>query len=220
MSTNTPVPDGASGSALFPEYDGLFELIESEVAGLSDTHWDFESDRWEWSQWSIRRQVSHMASLIYRWLLVRWGDDLYPDGGHGIDDVEGLAQSEFDRRMDEAKYFDTPVLMEKLLEAIELARGVLANRTAGMLRRHAIRTALSGQWDLMRKAHPVGVTLVDDGNNEIEISLEATFRHMYFEEITHLYNVQRLKRAQGLPTAVSLPRTGYWVLEGWDRSEP
>ena len=220
MSTNTSIPDGASGSALFPEYDGLFELIASEVAGLSDAHWDFESDRWGWSQWSIRRQVSHMASLIYRWLLVRWGDVLYPEGGHGIDDVQGLAQSRFDRRMDESQYFETLIVMAKLREAIELARGVLATRTAGMLRRHTIRTALSGQWGLMRKAHPVGVKLVGDSNDEIEISLEATFRHMYFEEITHLYNVQRLKRAQGLPTAVSLPRTGYWVLEGWDRSEP
>ena len=72
----------------------------------------------------------------------------------------------------------------------------------------------------MRKAHPVGVTLVDATNKEIDITLEATFRHMYFEEITHLYNVHRLKRAQGLPTVVPLPRTGYWVLDGWDRSEP
>jgi hypothetical protein len=45
-------------------------------------------------------------------------------------------------------------------------------------------------------------------------------RHLYFEEVTHLYNVQRLKRAQGLPTVVVVPRVGYWVLDGWDRSEP
>ncbi len=220
MTTNTAIPDSAPGSALFPEYDGLYELIEGEVAGLSNVQWDFESDRWEWSNWSIRRQVSHMASLIYRWLLVRWGDVLFLEGGHGIEDVQGLAQSRFDRRMDESRYFETTVVMGKLREAIELARAMLARQTAGMLRRHSIRSALSGQWDLMRKAHPVGIALVDGGSNEIEISLEATFRHMYFEEITHLYNVQRLKLAQGLETVVSLPRVGYWVLEEWDRSEP
>ncbi len=220
MTTDSSIPDSAPASDLFPEYDGLFGLISGEVAGLSDAQLDFESERWEWSEWSIRRQVSHMASLIYRWLLVRWADDLFPDGGHGIDDVQGLAQSEYDRRMDETRYFETAVVMGKLREAIELAREVLASRTVGWLRCRSIRTALSGQWDLMRKAHPVGVTLVDSANKEIDITLEATFRHMYFEEITHLYNVQRLKRAQGLATVARLPRTGYWVLDGWDRSEP
>ena len=45
-------------------------------------------------------------------------------------------------------------------------------------------------------------------------------RNIYFEETTHLYNIQRLKRAQGLATAVEVPRVGYWVVEGWDTSEP
>ncbi len=220
MTTHSLVPDATIGSEMFPEYDGLFELIGSEMAGLTDAQMDFDSDRWGWSRWSIRRQISHMASLIYRWLLIRWVDDLFPEGGHGIKDVQGLAQSAFDRRMDETRYFETAVVMDKLQEAIELARGVLAAKTAGWTRSRSIRTALSGQWDLMRKAHPIGVTLVDATNKEIDISLEATFRHMYFEEITHLYNVQRLKRAQGLAAVATIPRTGYWVLEGWDRSEP
>ena len=43
---------------------------------------------------------------------------------------------------------------------------------------------------------------------------------MYFEFVTHLYNIQRLKRAQGLTAVVKLPGVGYWVLPGWDRSEP
>ena len=45
-------------------------------------------------------------------------------------------------------------------------------------------------------------------------------RHIYFEQTTHLYNIQHLKMAQGLPAAVDLPRVGYWVQNGWDRSEP
>ena len=45
-------------------------------------------------------------------------------------------------------------------------------------------------------------------------------RHIYFEETTHLYNIQRLKKAQGLTAVVDVPRVGYWVVDGWDRSEP
>jgi hypothetical protein len=51
------------------------------------------------------------------------------------------------------------------------------------------------------------------------MTLEATVRHIYFEETTHLYNIQRLKRAQGLQAVAELPGVGYWVLDGWDRSE-
>ena len=71
----------------------------------------------------------------------------------------------------------------------------------------------------MIQAHPNGVTPAEEPD-KLVITLEATFRHMYFEETTHLYNIQRLKRAQGLPTVVEVPRVGYWILDDWDRSEP
>jgi hypothetical protein len=49
---------------------------------------------------------------------------------------------------------------------------------------------------------------------------QGDFYATAFEETTHLYNIQRLKRAQGLSTIVEVPPVGYWVLDGWDRSEP
>jgi len=57
---------------------------------LTDQQLDFESDRREWS---ILFQLSHMASLIYRWLIIRWGETLFPNGSHGVEDVEGLAEA-------------------------------------------------------------------------------------------------------------------------------
>ena len=35
---------------------------------------------------------------------------------------------------------------------------------------------------------------------------------LYYEVLTHLYTIQRLKRAQGLPTRVVIPRVGYLTL--------
>ena len=220
MAKDASPREDAPATELFPEFNGVYELIASEIDGLSDEQLDFDSNRWEWSSWSIRRQVSHMASLIYRWLLVRWGNELFPDGNHGVTDVDGLAQSAFDRRMDENRYFEIPVIMDKLRESLELAQSVLASRSVGWMRAKSIKASPFGQWELMRQVHPTGVTIFEDGSNEMSISLEATFRHMYFEEITHLYNVQRLKRAQGLAAVATLPQVGYWMLEGWDRSEP
>ena len=213
------IADSSPGSVLFPEYETLYDLIASEVQGLSDQELDFVSDRWEWSKWSIRRQLSHMASLIYRWLLIRWGDTLFPDGGHGVQDTQGLAQSDFDRRMDDNQYWDLPVVMEQLQGGIDLARRVLAERNLGFLRNHTLQTDMSPDSTLMLKAHSTGYA-VSKEPGKVVWNLEGTLRHIYFEETTHLYNIQRLKRAQKLPTTVDLPRVGYWTVDGWDRSEP
>lgn len=207
------------GQALFPEYDTLYDLIAREVEGLSEEQLDFQSDRWEWARWSIRRQLSHMASLIYRWMVVRWGDVLFPQGDHGVEDVAGLAESAYDRRMDEEKYWDLPVIMDKLRGGIDLVRRVLRERDAAFLRSHTYLQHQAPYWELMSRAHPTGITPTGRPG-EAEMTLEATIRHIYFEEITHLYNIQRLKRAQGLTATVDLPRVGYWTLEGWDTSEP
>ena len=211
--------DNLPGSVLFPEYATLYDLIASEVEGLSDEQLDFESDDWEWAKWSMRRQLSHMASLIYRWLILRWGETLFPDGDHGVHDVKGLAESDFDRRMDDDRYWELPVVLEQLKGGIDLARRVLSERSVEFLRSHTYLQQQSPQWSLMVKAHSSGITPTDKPGQST-MRLEATMRHIYFEETTHLYNIQRLKRAQGLPTVVDLPRVGYWVVDGWDRSEP
>ena len=217
--TQSSIAESSPGSALFPEYESLYDLIAAEVAGLTDAQLDFESDRWTWSEWSIRRQLSHMASLLYRWMLVRWGDKLFPDGEHGVDDVEGVAASSFDRRLDERRYWELPAILDQLRGGVDLARKIMAERDVGFLRSLSILHPRSPQWVLMHKAHPTGIVPAADAEHGT-ITLEATFRHMYFEETTHLYNIQRLKRAQGRQAAVDVPRVGYWVLDGWDRSEP
>ena len=210
--------DDSPGAAIFPEYATLYDLILSEVEGLSDVQLDFVSERWEWSKWSIRRQLSHMASLKFHWLLVRWGDTLFPNGDHGVQDIRGLINSK-DDRMDADRYRETPVILEKLKEAIDLTRRVLVERSVGFLRDSTYLKDKSSEWHLMSKAHPTGFSAAADPAKEV-MTLEATIRHMYFEEITHLYNIQRLKRAQGLRSVADLPRVGYWVVEGWDNSEP
>ena len=211
------IPDNAPASRLFPEYADLYDLIAAEVEGLTDAQLDWTSDRWEWAEWSIRRQTSHMASLLFRWLIVRWGDTLFPEGDHGEPDVQAVAMSENDRALD-ARYHALPEILGKLSEGIALARRALDERDAGFLRSHIIQEPARPHRNLMNKAHPYGIT-VDPETNIETTTLEATFRHMYFEEVTHLYNIQRIKRAQSIPTVVDVPKVGYWMLDGWDRSE-
>ena len=71
--------DDSPGSYLFPEFCSLYGMIASEVDGLTEEQLDFESQEWDWSKWSIRRQLCHMASVPVGWLLVTWGETLFHD---------------------------------------------------------------------------------------------------------------------------------------------
>lgn len=48
--------------------------------------------------------------------------------------------------------------------------------------------------------------------NHFHYTLEASLWMLYWEVLTHLYTVQRLKRAQGLSPRVDIPRVGYLTL--------
>ncbi len=218
--TNEPIPitDDSPASALFPEFDALYELIAAEARGLTDAQLDWTSEDFAWAEWSIRNQVSHMASLLYRWLILRCGDTLFPDGDHGIADVRGIADSASDRRLDDSRYRELSVILDMLEGGIRLAQRVLSERSVGFMRSHSVVSEMSASWDMMLKAHPSGISVSEDETKRI-MDFEAMVRHMYFEEVTHLFNIQRLKRAQGIPTVSEVPRVGYWTVEGWDISE-
>lgn len=212
--THTP-----TGRSLLSGFWDVGASIHAEIDGLTDQQLDWTSDRWEWAEWSVRRQASHMASMLYRWMLLRWGDQLFPDGP-GLDETQitALAASKTDRALDENLFRDIPDITRALDNALTLAQGVLESHTVNQMRSLTIEAEQGPHWDLMINAHPTGI----DRNTETGISvltLEGTFRHMYFELITHLFNVQRLKRAQGLEASVELPSVGYWTLDGWDISE-
>ena len=213
--------DNAPATALFPQFESeLHHMFSTEVQGLSDTNLDFESDRWDWSKWSIRRNLSHVASGDFRWLLLRWGQQLFPEGLPDVGDVDSISASPYDRRLDEGKYWELDDILAKLREGLGLCHSVLLVETVGSLRRKEIKTENNAQWQLFSQAHRTGIRPDPDDPSQAYMSLEATMRHRYFEHITHLYNMQRLKRAQGLTASVEIPFEGYWALPEWDRSEP
>lgn len=207
--------DDSLGSDLFPEFRSLYGMIASEVDGLTEEQLDFESQEWDWSKWSIRRQLCHMASVPVGWLLVNWGETLFHDASARSQGFMTRTQSDL----------PTTAIMQELKDSIDLVQAVLAERSVAYLRDQVCVLRWrpdwndSMSWDLMLKAHATGLTPTGDPT-VATMTLEATIRHLYFEETTHLYNIQRLKRAQGLPSVVDIPKVGYWAVEGWDTSEP
>lgn len=208
-----------TGRSLFPGFWEVGVSIHTEIEGLTDEQLNWTSDRFEWAAWGVARQTSHMASMLYRWMLLRWGDQIFPEGS-GLDEsqVTALAASATDRALDENLFKAIDDITRALDNALALAQGALDSHTVDQMRTMTIEAEQGPHWDLMINAHPTGI----DRNRETGISIltmEGTFRHMYYELITHLFNIQRLKRAQGLEASVELPRVGYYALDGWDISE-
>ncbi len=220
MSAND-LPNDAPATSLFPQFsDQLYQMISFEVQDLTDAQLDFESDRWEWSKWSIRRNLSHMASGDFRWFWTRWGEELFPEGLANSREIEALLDSPYDRRLDESKFWAVDDILGILRKGLDFAWSVLSSETVGSMRSREIESADNELWSGIRQANYTGIRLKPNHPGRIYISLEATFRHRYFEHITHLYNVQRFKRAQGLAPVADIPMEGYLALPTWDLSQP
>ena len=215
VSGDSPATD------LFPQFqDGLYQMVAAEARGLTEAQLDFESDRWEWSKWSIRRNLSHVASGDFRWIWVRWGPQLFPQGLPNGPELDALCDSPHDRRLDESKYWDVEVILEKVRQGLALCWSVLSTETVGSLRTKVLETPSNALWAEHREIFPDGVREYPGDASKVYMTLEATFLHRYYEYLAHLYNIQRLKKAQGLEPVVEVPFEGYWALPEWDRSEP
>ena len=109
-------------------------------------------------------------------------------------------------------------IMGVLRRALDLSWSILSRENVGSLRAKEATCDINAlPW---QEVHPNGLRVDSAGPTQTHVSLEATFRHRWFEYITHLYNIQRLKKAQGLTAKVDIPFEGYWSAKDWDRSEP
>ena len=220
LTEPSELQDDAPATALFPQFESqIYDMFSSEVEGLTEEQLDYESDRWEWSRWSIRRNVSHVASGDIRWLVLRWGETLFPQKPQELADLAALIAP--DARLVTARFWGMDAILVQLRRTQGFSHMVLSRETVGSLRSREINAdTTTGQWEMFSHAHPRGIRMGPEDPKHVYITLEATFRHRYFEHTTHLYNVQRLKRAQGLAPRVEIPFVGYYALPGWDRSEP
>ena len=205
--------------SLFPLFDTYEEMVATELEGLTDSQLDWTSDRWGWSEWSIRNNISHVASHLFRWYILRWGDQIFPSGIPFRDEVDYLAALPH-RRLDEERWWDIDKVLGKLSEALEMVRDILSRETVASINEKTIDLNDAAFYDQIADRY-LGTLMQHPEDPSIWImTLEGCFHHSEGELVTHLYNVQRLKRAQGLEAKVTLPPIGYWTLPDWDRSEP
>ncbi|MDP6667601.1 MAG: hypothetical protein QF357_09425, partial [Dehalococcoidia bacterium] len=206
---------------LFPDYWRLDSLVRAEVTELPDAVLDWTSVRWDWAGWSIRQQVSHMASVPLWWLISRWGNQLFGDEPPmSAERYATFDSAEYDRRLDDRVFWEIEDILGALDESIAIARRVLIDITVTRARSIIVQRQLTGQWEMMREVHPDGISENPETGEMTGMDLAATFRHVQFEFYTHIFNVQRSKMALGIAPVVRLPDAGYHTVAGWDSALP
>ncbi len=219
---------GNSARSLFSEIPQVADLYVKETLDLPEETLRRTRPEKSWGLWSIRDQVSHVASLPYRWLLVRWGEILFGDAPpRGREVCE-----RFDGRMMKEEYYpQIQSLIDVMRDSFALAWEVLGAESPASLRDgrkiservppHAQRPG-SGenlrQWreNVTLKAHRTGVWIDPADRDLFHFNLEYTFRHILWEAYAHLNTIQMHKKAEGLAVVVEVPQGGYLPILTWE----
>ena len=204
---------------LFPVFHQYLDLVSQEISDLKKDNLEWVSTKWEWANWSIKDNISHVSSHLFRWYLLRWGSRLFPSELPFHDDIHQLAGLP-SRRLDENRWGSIEQIMTMLEQSLELVDQILGNETPESILDKTIVQGAAGFYGRIADRYP-GTQYQDTNDPSLwHLTLEGTLHHSEGELVTHLFNVQRLKLAQGLNFNVTLPNIGYWTLPDWDRSLP
>ncbi len=211
-----------SGAGLMPPYARLVEWVEAEVAGLNAEQLDYDdlSPENEWMWWSIRRQVSHVAWDALVFTHRRCGHLLWPDG----DEPEPIVwkhhhlgpEMRYDRVLDEELFWEIPDLLSKMSIGIDWLSRLVAERSIEELRSDQVSIRGTYFWQYVISTLPRGAGADPDRPGFIKYNLEGSLWMVFYEQLSHIRTIQRLKQHQGLSPTVELQRVGYLRLpEFW-----
>lgn len=210
----TEMPEDPAVGAM-PHYPSLVEWVKAEVDGLSPAQLDFDdlSPEREWMWWSIRRQVSHIAWDALVFTRRRCADLLWPDGDIPSpidwDDHRLGPNSRWDRVLDEERYWELPTIFDRWQIGIDWLSTVVAEQPIDRLRNTTETVHGTPFWSYVITTLPRGAAHNPDDPRMIDYDLEGSLWMVFYEQLSHIRTIQRLKLHQGLTTAVELPRVGY-----------
>ena len=202
-------------SGAMPWYPHIASWVEAEIAGLTDDQLDFHdpSPEREWMWWSCRRQVSHIAWDALVFTKRRAGHLLWPDEATpepiNWDEHQMGPNNKWDRFLDPELFWEVPDLLDKLNIGISwLTRLVEQEGTETF--RSEIKSVRGTQfWEYVITTLPRGAAVSPEDNSQIVYTLEGSLWMVFYEMLSHIRTIQRLKIYQGLSPNIELPRVGY-----------
>ncbi|MFQ5894736.1 MAG: hypothetical protein ACE5JJ_02830, partial [Nitrospinota bacterium] len=137
---------------------------------------------------------------------------------------------EADRQLNPGRYPTFASILDALRDSFALVQEVVERETEGSLRAKSVtrrigledrvgqsqESAHERHRQVTLRAHPRGIWQDEKDPDLWHYDLEWTLRHMYWEALAHLYTIQKLKEAQGLPARGEVPREGYLVVQRWE----
>ena len=160
--------------------------------------------------------MSHIACCVLVFAYRRCHTFLWPDGNIPApirwEDHVPMAASKFDRRLDPALYWELETLLEKTKVAVDWVTQASTTIPIETIRATQSVHGATHFWRHVIQVIPRGVWIDEQDANRIHYTLEASLWMIYWEVMVHLYTIQRLKQAQGLPTKVTFPLVGYLSL--------
>jgi hypothetical protein len=103
-------------------------------------------------------------------------------------------------------------LLDKVKLGVDWATQVVTTVPVETLRATVSRHRGTPFWRHVIQVLPRGAWVDAQDPQWMWFTLEGSLWMLYYEVLTHLYTIQRLKRAQDLPMRVVLPRVGYLTL--------
>jgi len=205
----------SSESGAMPWYPHIVDWVEAEIAGLSDDQLDFHNTapEKEWMWWSCRTQVSHIAWDALVFTKRRAGHLLWPNGDipHPINWTEHQMgpNNKWDRILDTNLFWQIPDILSQLRLGIDWLTTLVEDQPIDLLRSETRTVRGTEFWKYVVTTLPRGTRSDDQESSHITYDLEGSLWMVYYEMLSHVRSIQRLKLHQGLPTAIELPRVGY-----------
>jgi hypothetical protein len=208
------MPQDPSSGAM-PWYHSIVDWVEAETLVLSREQLDFHdsSPKKEWMWWSCRTQISHIAwdSLIFT--KRRAGHLLWPNGDvpepiNWVDHQMG-PNNRWDRVLDTDLFWEVPDLLAKLRLGISWLTQVVQEQPIEVLRSDVRTVRGTDFWKYVIGTLPRGARISEENERDIIYDLEGSLWMVFYEMLTHIRTIQRLKLHLGLETSVDLPRVGY-----------
>ncbi len=204
-------------------YRELPGWTRGEIEGLTEARLDRTGPE-EWAEWPPRRQVSHMAYITTRWLMIWYGAISLPWDPFDMSQFGTFINTpQDDRRFAEARYRDPEWLLARLEEACAAA----ADRLDGLeknprddrtllfvfpaeVRLGATQERVLDLWSRTAACHSDGVFPDPGYPGGFRMTPLGTLRHTLWDDLIHLRSLRMHREAMGLaPVHPEAPVGGY-----------